>query len=91
MAGFFGLFGKAKNVDEITESDRNPIEKAKAYFLESEDAKSLGKIKSTQKTEANSKKIESKPNAQTSPVTPKRTSTDASMDTFRKMARELKK
>jgi hypothetical protein len=91
MAKFFGLFGKAKNVDEITEDDRNPIEKAKAFFLESEDARSLGKNKSTPKTEANTQKIESKPNPQTSPVTPKRTSTDSSMDTFRKMARDLKK
>lgn len=91
MAGFFGLFGKAKNVDDITDDDRKPIEKVKAFFLESEDAKSLGKIKSTQTTEANPKQIESKPNAQVSPETPKRRSTDSSMDTFRKMAREMKK
>ncbi|OKH19626.1 hypothetical protein NIES593_20755 [Hydrococcus rivularis NIES-593] len=45
MAGFFGLFGnKAKYVDEISATDRQSTQKSEAFFLDSDDAKSLGNV-----------------------------------------------
>jgi hypothetical protein len=92
MAGFFGLFKKkAKYLDEVTEEDRKPTQNGEAFFLESDDAKSLGKVKSTNKAETERKPLESKSGDRTYIESPKRRSADSNMDMFRKMARELKK
>lgn len=94
MAGFFGLFkSKSKYIDEVTEKDREPPnQKGEAYFLETDEAKSLGKkMKDKEVTPTKSNSTESKPAIQANPSQTKRPSTDSNLDMFRKMAREIKK
>lgn len=92
MAGFFGLFkSKTKYIDEP--EDKNTATSANesndVYFLNSDDASSLGKIKSQQKTTKS--QSESKPAIEKPQTDSKRRSADSSMDMFRKMAREIKR
>jgi hypothetical protein len=92
MAGLFDWFGKkAKYLDEVTEEDRQPSQEGRAFFLDPEDAKSLGKVKSTGKAETDRKPLESKSGDRVSVESPKRRSADSNMDMFRKMARDLNK
>ncbi|MFM1842878.1 MAG: hypothetical protein RLZZ490_1616 [Cyanobacteriota bacterium] len=45
MAGLFGLFGKrTKYVDEVDNTPQPQAEKKEAFFLEADDAKSLGDV-----------------------------------------------
>ena len=45
MAGLFGLFGKrTKYVDEVDNTPQPKAEKKEAFFLEADDAKSLGDV-----------------------------------------------
>lgn len=94
MAGFFGLFkSKSKYIDEVSEQDREPSSKeGEAYFLETDEAKSLGKkMKDKEVTPTKSNSTENKPATQANPSQTKRPSTDSNLDMFRKMAREIKK
>jgi hypothetical protein len=94
MAGFFGLFGsKSKYIDEVTEQDRDRSNnEGEAYFLDSDEAKSLGKkIKDKGVTPTGPNASENKSATQANQAQTKRPSTDSSMDMFRKMAREIKK
>jgi hypothetical protein len=94
MAGFFGLFGsKSKYIDEVSEQDREPSnQKSEAYYLDSDDSKSLGKkIKDKIVNSTVSNSSGTKPANQANPSQTKRPSTDSNLDMFRKMAREIKK
>ncbi len=88
MARFFGLFGsKTKDVDD-TSTDASSDNQA-AYFLNSDDAHTLGKRSSKEKSKM--KDATPIPPAKSQPETPKRRSADSNMDLFRKMAKDLKK
>ncbi|ELS00001.1 hypothetical protein [Gloeocapsa sp. PCC 73106] len=102
MAGFFGLFGgKTKYIDG-NDNQANDKDNQEAFFLNSDDAKTLGNMELMRKS-PKTKKTFSQPGKTTNSVestassenqpktTPNRSSVDPSMDLFRKMAREIKK
>jgi hypothetical protein len=101
MAGFFGLFNsKTKYVDEAdTEDVSNSSEE---FFLEPDEAKSLGNINSRSKSAVGksqvsqeqtdlSPTVKTEKHAQTDSTINERRRPDDSMDLFRNMAREIKK
>lgn len=128
MAGFFGLFGgKTKYVDEPTPVTEKPKKKEEAFFLESDQAKTLGNIDymrqsnriehtfpktrdsesgaATWEVSSMEKKriagngaappvtpeVKSQTSSQSPPASAERRTADSSMDSFRKMARDIKK
>ena len=105
MAGLFGRLFGGKNADQEPKPKKQsaPAQKQKqkreAYFLETDDASSLGnrdylkKAKADQEQLANATKPLSEPKTKQSPqekvATPRRQA-DSSMSVFRNMAREIK-
>lgn len=92
MAGFFGLFrNKAKYIEEVTEEDRQSAQASESFFLDANEAKTIGKNNSQSPKETTSQQILPKQTKKSEPENANRRMPDKNMDGFRKMACDMKK